>query len=200
MIFLRRIAHIIFRVAGVKAQKLNSLILVLIPNHTRTASSAWKYSCVNCCCGWRNGIVLLRGSMVFFYIMEKSAFFLPLTPQSVPQLGSAELFVSTPVTGFSIDRPPTETRSATSQASHRWKAQLWTELSFLEGGGCAVVGCCLGFFFTTDKPCKIRKTALTNNYRSRPSWNLLSLQSQIPHRWVTLCATSVVPSSTDPLH
>lgn len=63
--------------------------------------------------------------MGVFYIMEKSAFFfLPLTSQSVPQLGSAELFVSTPVTGFSIDRPPTETRSATSQASHRWKAQL----------------------------------------------------------------------------
>lgn len=44
-------------------------------------------------------------------------------PASQPaQPGSAEIFVSAPITAFPIARPPTETGSATSQALHRWKA------------------------------------------------------------------------------
>lgn len=65
--------------------------------------------------------MLLRGSMGWFYIIQKSG---ASPPPPSQLLNSAELFVSTPVTAFSIDRPPTETRSATSQALHRWKAQL----------------------------------------------------------------------------
>ena len=129
--------------------------------------------------------MLLRGSVGCFYKAEKSASSPPAS-QRVPQLGSAELFVSTPVTAFSIERPPTEARSATSQASQGWKAQLWTELRFFEGGGCGVA------FFRTDKPWTIRNTALTNNYRSWLSWNQLSPQCQILHLSVTLWETSVV--------
>jgi len=76
------IAHSVLRVGGVKAHKLNSLILVLIPNHTRTTSSAWKYSGVPCRCGWRNRTVLLRGSAGWFYTMEKNAFSPPDLPAS----------------------------------------------------------------------------------------------------------------------
>lgn len=39
--------------------------------------------------------------------------------------------------------------------------------------------CAAALFFFKDKPCVIRKTALTNNYRTWPSRNHLSLQPQI---------------------
>lgn len=59
-------------------------------------------------------MMLLKGC---FSIIK--CFFSPDLPAA-----SSELFVPTPLMGFSTDRPPAETRSAASQASHIWKAKL----------------------------------------------------------------------------
>lgn len=109
------IAQGTFRVAGAKAQGLNGLILVLIPSY-RTASSAG------------NPVLRVKGGMellgqpwgCFGFYTEDKTLFLPQAAQP----GAAEIFVSAPITAFPIAGPPTETGSATSQALHRWKAQL----------------------------------------------------------------------------
>lgn len=95
---------------------LNSLILVFISSH-RTVSSVGNALLGSAAGEGRDGAP--ERQPWGFYAMEKML----LLPQPA-QPGAAEIFVSAPITAFPIARPPTETGSATSQALHRWKAQL----------------------------------------------------------------------------